>query len=236
MKLWLTRPLADSAEFAAQLAAEGIESIIAPVMRIESREIVLDQRPDGILITSRHAVHALPDDWRDLPVFCVGSASAEAVAARGYHSITQGDADGLHLLPRVTERMAAGSRMLYLSGEETRYDMASLLAANSIAVERVVAYDAIATTELAPQLRLALEAGEVNGAAFFSPRSARLACQLLKQEEFTASAPRMDAFCLSLQVAEAAAMLPWRSLQSCHRPTRDAMFALVSGYARSVAS
>lgn len=228
MKLWLTRPQEDSAALAAELATHGIASIIAPVVRIAPCPVSLDERPDALLLTSRHAAHALPEAWHGLPVFCVGAATAEAVQARGYTAVTHGDGDALHLLPRITETLREGSHLLYLSGADTRHDISRLLAANGIRVSREIAYEAVAETALTPELRLALASGEVDGAVFFSPRSAQLACGLLKEEEFTESPARMDAYCLSLAVAEQAGCLPWRQLKVSHRPSRAAMVAMIA--------
>ena len=236
MTIWLTRPEADSIALAGALGAAGIDTLIAPVVRIAPRAVTLTEKPDAILLTSRHAAHALPAEWRDLPVFCVGMATADAARAHGYSAITHGTSDALHLLPHITAHMSAGQRLLYLSGEDTRHDISRLLAANDIAVTREVAYEAISETTFPPALREALANHSISGVVFFSPRSAMLACGLLKQEEFTASAPTLDAYCLSLPVAEAAGELPWRSLHVCHLPNREAMLAMVVAHAQAVAS
>lgn len=236
MTLWLTRPEADSEALAAELNALGIASIIAPVVRIETRDVLLAEKPDALLLTSRHAAHALRADWADVPVFCVGSATAQAARDMGYRAVTHGPGDALHLLPRITEALPPGSSLLYLSGEDTRHDISRLLGANQIDVTRVVAYEAVAETSFPTALRLALEANSINGVVCFSPRSAHLACTLMKEEEFTASAPAIDAFCLSLAVAEEAAMLSWRSLHVCHTPNRASMLAMIAAHAQRVAS
>lgn len=228
MSIWLTRPATDSAVLAEALAAQGIDSIIAPVVRIEPRAVSLPEKPNALLLTSRHAAHALPADWASLPVFCVGGATADEVRARGYEAITHGTSDALHLLPRITDALSSGQRLLYLSGEDTRHDITRLLDANGIAVTRLVAYKAIAETHMPTTLRTALEGKAVSGVALFSPRSATLACGLMKQEEFTESATELHAYCLSLAVAEAAGQLPWHSLQVAHTPTRDAMVAMIA--------
>lgn len=234
--LWLTRPADDSRALAEALAARGIASIIAPVIRIKPREVALPEKPDAILLTSRHAAHALPAEWRSLPVFCVGTATATAAQEQGYTAITHGESDGLHLLPRITEKLSPGSSLLYLSGEDTRHDISRLLAANDIAVTRLVAYEAVAETTFPSELRLALEQKEITGVVFFSPRSAMLASALMKNEEFNESAPSIDAYCLSLPVAEEAGALAWRSLQVSHIPTRSALLAMIEAHARPVAS
>lgn len=235
MSIWLTRPEPDSRALAEALAHHGIGSIIAPVIRIEPKPVTLGEKPDALLVTSRHAAHALPEAWRDLPVFCVGVATADSVRQQGYTTLVEGSSDGLALLSPITAALRPGQRLLYLSGDEVRHDFAALLAAHGIAVERMVAYETVPCQSFPPALRLALANGEISGVAFFSPHSARLGCGLLKEEEFTDMPPRIDAFCLSLAVAQEAAELPWRSLQVSHSPTREAMVAMIAA-ARAVAS
>lgn len=234
MSVWLTRPQEDSAALAAILAAENIASIVAPLMDIAPRAVTLPATaPNALLLTSRHAVHALPPAWQHLPVFCVGDATAEAVRAAGYNHAIAGPGDLLSLLPMMTAQLPQGAQVLYLSGEDVAHDASALLAAHNIHVTRVVAYEATATTQLTSEMRLALEQGRVQQVVFFSARSAALACQLLKQEEFTEAAASIEAVCLSLAVAEAAAALPWRHLSVAHLPSRDALLdALRASIAR----
>jgi uroporphyrinogen-III synthase len=239
-RIWLTRPQDDSVALAAALANHGIDSIIAPVMRIE-RCVFSDfksDKPDAILLTSRHAAHALsglPADWRTLPLFAVGTATAEAARAASFTTVIEGDGGVLELLPRIAGQLAPGARILYLAGEETSADMPALLGARGIAVEQVTAYRAIAETSLPPEMLTALKKNAVTGTVFFSARSAQLAAELLAHHQMAAAAARMDAYCLSLAVAGAAGKLPWRAIHACHTPSRAAMVELiVSQHAKEV--
>ena len=231
MTVWLTRPRTDSDLLAVELEAHGIPTMIAPVMQIARRKVVLPEKPEALVMTSRHAAHALPDAWRDLPVYCVGKATANAVRAYGYTHLIIGEHDAMDLLPRMKEK-----RFVYFSGESITVDIVGLLALQGSLVERVVVYDAVPERRFPDALRRALEAREISGVVFFSARTAQIAASLMKHEEFTASAPQIDAYCLSLPVAEAAVALAWRSLQVSHLPTRAAMIAMIAGHAQAVAS
>lgn len=230
--IWLTRPLGDSESFAAELARHGIDSIVAPVMRIEPtapQEIHTDHI-HAVLLTSRHArlaLEMLPASARTLPIFCVGAATAELASAAGFLQVIRGSSDVLGLLPRVMEKMAAGSRLLYLAGEETRVDVALLLKPHDIHVEKVVTYIAHAETSLPEELIHAVKEGKVTGISLFSPRSARLAAQLLEQHGILVHTAPMDIYCLSLNVAEAAAALGGSRVHACNIPTRKAMRELI---------
>ena len=226
--IWLTRPTADSEVLAAQLAHAGIDSIIAPVMNITYNALptALPTTPDAILITSRHCapmLEKLPLEWRSIPVFCVGAATGTTAHDAGYSSINHGETGILDLLPRLIDTLPSPARILYLAGAETRVDVTALLTAQHYQVDTVLSYEAHAETALPSDLRDALDAGRITGIVFFSPRSAQIAATLIGRGDVTA----IDAYCLSLAVAEAAGALPWRHLHACDTPTFDAMLHLI---------
>ncbi len=227
-KIWLTRPEDDSSAFAEML---GMPCIIAPVMRIQARTVAnFGAKPEGIILTSRHALPGnLRDDWRNLPIYCVGKATAAVARSAGFSDIIEGGGDAMLLAARIAYIVKSGAQLLYLSGEETRIDLPSLLAARDIAVRSLVTYDAIAETSLAPELIRAIQKDDISGVVFFSPRSATLAAELLGKENLTACTEHIHAFCLSVAVAEAAGVLPWRSLKVAATPTNTAMLQLLAG-------
>ncbi len=236
-RIWLTRPEADSHAIAEALAEHGILSIIDPVITIEPLPVpTLTTPPDALLLTSRHAAHALAPELAMLPVFCVGQATAAIARERGFSEVLTGIGDLMGLLPVVRDRLAPGSQLAYYSGEDIQFDPTSLLAMQGIHCTRHIVYRAAAQGSFTPGLRMHLSSGEIRGVVFFSARTARIACGLLKEEEFTQAAESIDAYCLSLAVSEAASMLPWRSVLVSPAPTRDAMVALVSQHARAIAS
>lgn len=231
-KLWLTRPAHDSAELAASLGAHGIAAHIAPVMHITpiALSITLSTLPDALLMSSRHAAHALaqlPPEARALPVFCVGGATAAAAQAAGFTHTIAGESDMLALLPRLTAQLRPGSKVLYLAGEETRVDAVTLLNAQQIKTEKMITYKADAETVLDSITCESIKNGTLNGVVFFSPRSAQIANELVRAHGLSEYAPNISAYCLSLAVAEAAGALPWRHLRTCHSPTQAAMVDLL---------
>lgn len=231
-RIWLTRPQEDSAAIADGLHAYGIESIVAPVTHIEpcAFDVQAHAKPAAILLTSRNAgqaLYQLPETWRELPVFAVGPATGNMAYAAGFTSIIEGAGGIDALLPTIAERLSTGDRLLYLAGEHTRADVSVLLGSAGIVVEEVTAYQAVAEPALPPELVDALRHQRVEGVAFFSPRSATLAIDLMRHHDVAHAAAGMDAYCFSLAVAEAAGALPWRSIHSCASPHQSAMVNLM---------
>ncbi len=223
--LWLTRPAADSERLAQAL--HPIATIIAPLMVIESCEATLPAEiPDAILLTSRHAAHALRAEWSHLPVYCVGTATADTARAQGFTHVILGDGDVLSLLPMIAQ-MLNNKTLLYLSGEDVSVDVATLLASQSVKVERVIAYRAVAATELPIEITDAFNNNSITGAVFYSARTAEIANALISEAGLAEAIHNTDVYCLSLTVAEKVAALPWRRIHVAHIPTSDAMATMI---------
>ena len=230
--IWLSRPREDSAAFANELAAHGLATIIAPVLHIVRQPVPAPaiHNPAALLITSRHATHALaslPPTWRSLPAYCVGNATAQSAAEHGLTHIIPGTRNVLTLLPHIVSDIASGSNLLYLAGDETRTDVVSLLSHHDIHVTTSIVYRAIAERVLSDEIRNALSDGIVTACAFFSPRSAEIACKLMKQNNLVNAASHINAYCLSSNVAKAARSLPWAHVFTCNPPTRHALRELI---------
>lgn len=228
-RLWLTRPRADSEAMAATLRARGIDTILAPVMMIAPCSFQLPQQPPAsLLLTSRHAAEALPAAWRHVPVYAVGDATADAVRAQGYAHVIVGGGNALELLPAIV----AGQRdVLHLSGAEIKLDLAPLLASQGIALQRCVVYEAQRVTALDAALIAALRSGSVRGVVFYSPHTVRMAQQLLEEADAMAAMAQVDAFCLSLDIAQPAAALGCAAIFTCALPTQQAMMELLTTHA-----
>ena len=227
-KIWLTRPRADSEQLANALQRP---TLIAPVMRISSLNTgTFGDKPAALMFTSRHALLAsLPLEWKLLPTYCVGEATAHAAQAAGYsHAIAAGG-DAMALAAYVAEHVMPGNNILYPCGEETRIDMSALMAAKHIQVRPIICYRAIAEDSLPNAVIDALAAGTLGGVVLFSPRSAALVCELMTAAGFADSAREIDAFCISLNVASATGTLPFRSVKVAASPTNEAMITLIHG-------
>ena len=108
-----------------------------------------DQRGDyqGIIITSKHASRYLADqldafsELRYLPVWCVGSGSANILRQAGFAIAYAGKGNAADLANQVCQQEAAGP-FLWLSGRDVYLDMTACLKAQGILVNRQVVYHA----------------------------------------------------------------------------------------------
>lgn len=231
MSLWLTRPQRDSERMEAALAQHGIASVIGPVMEITTHDVSFHdlQKPDALVLTSRRAASALaatPAAWRILPVYCVGHATAQAVQRHHFMHTRTGNGTALDLLPLIAQHHGDGTRLLHLAGDALKVDLAPLLLAKHITLEKLTVYTSHRAAGLTPEVAHALHVGALTGVVFYSPRSVKFAAELAGDALTT-----LDAYCLSLDIAAAAARAGCARVHACPAPTHQAMMELLLNHA-----
>ena len=232
MRVLLTRPEAQSRPLAQRLAAAGVDSLIEPLLDLAP---VPDARLDlngvqAVLATSANGVRALASATarRDIAVFAVGPATAEAAAAAGFTQVSTAGGDVEALAELVTARLdpRAGA-LVHVAGTAVAGDLAGSLTAQGFSVTRAVLYDARPATRLGPATVAALRDGLLDGALFFSPRTAQTFANLVQNSDLDATCARLAAFCLSPAVADALGGLAFRHVRVAQRPETDALLALL---------
>ncbi|MBN34834.1 MAG: uroporphyrinogen-III synthase [Rhodospirillaceae bacterium] len=233
MRLLLTRPHRDSERLATELIEHGVESVIAPLLTIEpvACPVPAFEGVQALVLTSANGAVAIAT-WPvpfHLPVMAVGAATAEAAREQGMTDVTtaDGDVDSLAALIRNRLDPTAG-RLVHVAGTAVVGDLAAMTVQDGFEIERIVAYDAV-TAETLPRIaRDALAGGLVDGAAFFSPRTAATFVRLVVDAGLQPAMRTVAAFCLSRAVDEALAGLAWTARHVADRPDRKSLIALIS--------
>ena len=226
MRIVVTRPQADGARTATALKALGHEVLVAPLIRIEPVPAALVGTWSAIVITSANALQAAATpELKGLPVFSVGSRTAEAARQAGFATVSaaNGDTKDLVRLIAASHAVAKGP-LLYLAGEDRAGDLVAELAMRDIRVEMKIVYRAVAET-FPPVLAAALEAGDVDAVLHFSRRSAELFIQGASASGVAGAAEDVRHICLSVQVAEPLAGASRVAIAS--RPEEAALISLL---------
>ncbi len=227
MRILLTRPRADSESLAAALRALGDEVIIEPMLDIvETGDAPSFDGVQAVLATSANGIRALAGarTRRDLPVFAVGDATAEAARAAGFSCVESAQGASAALYRLVTERLKpADGALLHVRGRDVVGDLAHSLEAVGFDVRSAVLYKAEAAKTLSPDLRTRIAAGEFDAILFFSPRTARTFVNLACSARLEQACGAIDAICLSPAVSEAASALAWRAVHVAATPDQAAM-------------
>lgn len=231
-RLLVTRPAADAAPLAARLEALGHRPILAPLMTIVP---VADPAIDldgvqALLLTSANGVRALAAAMsrRDLPLYAVGGATAEAARDAGFAVAGTAEGTAGTLARLVAARLRPGDgALLHAAGRHRAGGLDEPLIEAGFTLRRTVLYEAQAATQLPAAAAAALGGDGVDGVLLFSPRTAGLFARLVAAAGLEGRLGRVDAFCLSAAVASRLAMERWRNVFVAERPDGDALLALL---------
>ncbi len=240
MRVLITRPEEDNAALAAQLAISGMEVVSEPLLRISPTGAKLDLAvAQAILLTSANgarAVAAATED-RDLPVFAVGAATAAAARAAGFASVTSAGGDVASLAALVADQLdGTAGDLVHAAGSNLAGDLAGSLTAAGFTVRRAVLYEAQAAQSLSEGTKELLRAGVIDGALFFSPRTAQTFVIIVKQTGLVPACAAMAAICLSDAVAATLDGLAWRVVRVAARPEQDALLDALHAEAERIKS
>jgi uroporphyrinogen-III synthase len=227
--LLITRPLGDEQQLATHLQERDYRIIHEPLTSItleHTQRMMLAhelmQDPNAVIVTSRHAVHALAllTDLRDIFLLCVGDATARAAQAFGFDRISTGGGTVDKLVEFITSSYDPGSRFLYVSGAHTRIDLADALATYDMEVQRVVVYQAEAADQLSDTLVEQIRRKQVDGVTLLSPRTAQIFIRLLqKSGQLQDAATHITALCISEATADALFTHGWKMVHVAKEPT-----------------
>ena len=243
MALIITRPETDAQRFARlvkrRLGEACPELIISPVMMIR---YTLPRKPltgyGGLAFTSANGVRALsasgfpPDP--DLPVFAVGSMTAEEARLAGYSQImtAAGHVDALaKVIVEYYHDRAIPSAILHIAGSHRRGDLLELLKEYDLPCERIVLYTADAISSLVAGAQQQLTFGGEVDVALFSPRSVKVfeaQCAQYAGPGHTPLTLNARALCLSEAVAQSCSQSNWREIAIAAEPTAEALCDLLA--------
>ena len=230
MRVLITRPEADAGRLVEALKARGHTALVEPLLEIQP---VQSEAPDlagvqALLFTSANGLRALAalTSERDLPVFTVGDASAEAARAEGFRAVASagGDVEDLARLIKARLDPAAGP-LFHGAGATLAGDLKGLLDADGFAVRRAVLYNAKTVEAFSDGARQALRDGSVDAVLLFSPRTAETFAELVEMQGLTEALRGCAAGCLSAAVARKVEHLPWAGVRVARQPSGEALLA-----------
>ena len=232
MRILVTRPREESERLARQLESRGHDVLIEPLFTIEQLpDAPLDL--DGVqalLMTSANGVRAFAQrsSRRDLRIFAVGDATADAARTLGFEAVESAGGDVADLARLVRERVRPeDGALLHSAGSVVAGDLAGALEGAGFQVRRTVLYRAEPVAALSDTTVVALRDGRVDVVMFFSPRTARTFVSLARAAGLEGAASHMALLGLSPAIADAAGEIPWAVRETAETPTEAALLAAV---------
>lgn len=169
MRVLVTRPEPSAAKTAAQLRRRGHQPVLLPLMqaqhRIDTLLQALAEAPSALAVTSGEAVRVLASLEEDLspllalPVFAVGTTTAQAAQNLGFTDVHVGGGDGEALADRILAEWDAGTdnRLLYLAGIPRTPGLEARLAAAGLKLTIAECYRMVPIDHDATQLQAAFD-------------------------------------------------------------------------------
>ena len=236
MRVLVTRPASDAADLAERLGELGMTAVIDPMLDVDLMPVAAGSF-DGaaaVVATSRNALRALAASPAlraavALPLFAVGSRTAETAREVGFATVTPGPGSARALAEVVVSALSDRSRpIVYLAGEKLAFDLAPVLRSQGVVVTQIAAYRTVAAKGLRPETSAALARGEIDAVILLSPRTASVYGALVSAAGLGDAASRMVHACLSAAVADALAPLsPQKVIVPAH-PVIEDLLALVA--------
>jgi uroporphyrinogen-III synthase len=234
MRILVTRPEPDAAELRAALEARGHKVSLEPLLAVEALPIDAGdlEGASAVIATSRNGLRELSGAAlaraMELPLFCVGPATAELGRKLGFERIVEGHGSASDLIPLILEsRRGEAGRVAHICGEEVAFDLAAALAERGIGVRKLIAYRAVPATALTPRTARAIAAGSLDAVILMSPRTAGIFAELADKAGLGEAAHKLAYVCLSVNVAAALKGLGTARVNIAVRPNSSGILEAV---------
>lgn len=238
MRMLVTRPAPEASETMGRLIALGIDPGALPLLE---RRTLSGSLPDAagfaaIAFTSTNAIEALHERgalqrYVGLPVFAVGSKTAEAAFRAGFRSVEVGAGGLAGLVERVEAAKLTGP-VFYPAARDQAGDLAKALAPSGIMVVTSRVYEMDDAASLDPEVLDHLGAGAFGAALFYSRRTAAAFVRRIAPLLPPASRTTLGMLCLSEAVAEPLVGARFVRIGLADHPSEEAMMSLALSFAR----
>ncbi|WP_188052353.1 uroporphyrinogen-III synthase [Aureimonas fodinaquatilis] len=229
-RLLILRERVEGERTAALVAELGFQPVCLPVETVIALQPNL--KPEdfaGFLVTSRHAVDWLTDNYTGTikPVLAVGSGTAQKLREAGFVNVEQAEGDGVSLAKLVASRQWGG-RLLYAAGHIRRPDFEQRLASENIGFVTAEVYDV--QTSLPDKRHIEDALGTpVAGVLLLSAAQAHTFGELVKRHRKLLE-PLPMVFCLSGRIAAELPNEISANVAISDRPDLESLLALLQSY------
>lgn len=216
-RIWIARAQPGADETAARVRALGRQAVTAPVIEVRSIPGQIDLGDAvALAFTSRNGVAAFAgrSQRRDLPVFTVGDATAEAARAAGFAEVRSAAGDVRALAALIAAEPPAGP-IVHIGARDPAGDLAGDLAAREVQARSIPVYETVWSSVATPR--------DWDAVLIHSPKIAQATARRLIGQDLSGRA--------ALAISEAAAAplraLNFRRVAAAPFPNEAALLKLV---------
>lgn len=236
MRYLVTRPEPGASHTAASLRALGHDVIVDPMLTIAFTGDVplVGDDVQAVLATSANALRAIAahpgrDAIIGLPLYTVGTATAEAAEDAGFGIAITADGDVEALADLVADTLdPEDGALLYAAGRDRRGDLDGELAEEGFTVRLAELYRAEPAETLSPDTVEALRAGALDGVLVYSARTAAALVAAAERAGLAGALAAIPFFVISEAAAEPLRRLDTPRIAVAERPNAKGVLALVA--------
>ena len=219
----LTRPYDLSLKTATKLKKIGYKVVIAPLLKIECREVVVEKYTDydALIVTSQNATYSIKgiSALYSKAIYVVGDATCKLLKDNGFLNVYSASGNAEALISMIKKKVEVAKNLVYLSGNHTAGNIYAILKEGGYNITQEIVYDSIDNESL-PGL-----AG-ITDIMFFSVRTANVFSNLHQVHKYDISTIR--ALCISHNVADVVQNLGWHTLLTAEQPNESAMLEMLN--------
>ncbi|MGH7024949.1 MAG: uroporphyrinogen-III synthase [Caulobacteraceae bacterium] len=223
-RVWITRASPGAQATAERVRALGWDPLVAPLLETKLLPTRIDLTGVAALaFTSGAGARAFAQlsERRDLPVFAVGAATAEASRELGFGDVRSADADVAGLARFIADRATSlDGAILHAGAAEPAGDLVGDLAARGILARAQAVYE---TVDAEPPAYVFERLAEIEAVLVHSPRAGRRLAETLRDH----AAPGLSAYCLSPAVLATLDGLELARKRAAPLPNEDALLSLL---------
>ena len=233
MRLLITRPEPDGDRTGEILLRLGHRVVQAPMLRrVKLAQPEVDLAPAAIAFTSRNAIRAVQDwpvaaKWKDLPVFTVGEASAEAAMEVGFSDVRSAKGAGADLAAKISGALSRDATVLYPNANERSDGFENEMQKAGFKLVAIEAYRMEEARALPGEIVRQLNAGEIDGVLLYSERTARVFAGLAEKAGCAAACQGLQFYVLSARIAAVLAPLQGARTLIAGKPDEEHLIHLI---------
>jgi uroporphyrinogen-III synthase len=232
MRVLVTRPRQSAERTAERLHKLGHQPLILPLTRPhhlpEDAGKALARPCSALVVTSAEAVRAISkldlSAYFGVPVFAVGSATADEVRHAGFRTVTVADGTGEGLARLLIDLKRQD--LLYLAGHPRSPDLEQGLTAAGIRFSTTVCYEMLPLVWIRSEVQVLETAPDA--VLLYSSEAARLFMEQPLVRDNPDFWQNCRALCLSGKVARSLGEATKMKVSVASQPTEEALFALLS--------
>ena len=206
-KVWITRTRPAADESAIAWRAAGFEPMVSPLLEIQPIQDSAPYIGDVLIFTSKNGIDHV--ERHDIPVVCVGDATADYARKAGYSDVVSVDGTSRDVTAWVTANYKRPTAVCHVSGWHVRGTITEDLADAGYLATRAIVYRS--------RPRPIWPETPVSHLALYSPLAARVFADLARGGRLSG----LTAICISQATADALAGVELRSIIIAARPRED---------------